>query len=132
MKSFVVNLNSFDSEISRKYSDVMLPIATNYEIDGSFVNNFSNWQSFRSSVPLFGKSKKSWKVIKTLAKYLKLEGFKYSNLDDLQNEIGSLIKHQPCSNVKFKMFLSDSICEDKQLKEKKLYINVLDNIYNSD
>jgi NADH-quinone oxidoreductase subunit G len=132
MKSCVINLNSFDSEISRQYSDVMLPIATNYEIDGSFVNNFGHWQSFTSSVPLFNKSKKSWKIIKTLAKYLKIEGFKYSNLEELQSEISILVEKHSCKETKFNMFLSNDVYTNNQSKEKKSYINILDNIYNSD
>jgi len=57
-ESCVINLTSFDSNDARSFSDIMLPIATNYEIDGSFVNCFGVWQYFKSSVPSFESSKK--------------------------------------------------------------------------
>ena len=108
----------------------MLPIGTNYEIDGSFVNCFGIWQDFKSSVPLFENSKKSWKVIKTLANYLDLKGFKYSKIEELQKDINVLIEKHLYSNVKFKIFLPNII--NNSLKSKKSYINILQNIYHSD
>jgi NADH-quinone oxidoreductase subunit G len=129
-KSCVINLTSFDSHDARIFSDIMLPIATNYEIDGSFVNCFGVWQYFKSSVPLFENSKKSWKVIKTLANYLKLEGFKYSKIEDLQKDINVLIEKHSYKETKFKIFLPNTI--NNKSKNNNSYINILQNIYHSD
>jgi len=129
-KSFVINLSCFDSEKAREFSDIMLPIATNYEIDGSFVNCSGVWQSFKSSVPLLSKSKKSWKVLKTLANYLELDGFRYSKIEDLQNDIEIQINKIAFADSNFKTFLPNLL--SKSNNNKNLYLNLVNNIYNSD
>jgi len=128
--SFVINLSSFDSEKARTSSDILLPIATNYEIDGSFINCFGLWQKFKSSVPLLGKSKKGWKVIKTIGNYLGLEGFKYNKMEDVNKDIDTLIEKTRYQNSKFKLFLPN--ISKNEPKEKNFYLNIINNIYNSD
>jgi NADH-quinone oxidoreductase subunit G len=130
LQSFVVNISAFDSEEARQFSDIMLPVATNYEIDGSFINCLGMWQEFRSSVPLLEKSKKSWKVIKTLANYLDLEGFKYSKIEDVQNDIKALVDRVHFSDSKFKTFLPT--ITNSKTNTNGLYVNIIHNIYNSD
>merc|ERR1712146_3439 len=105
-KSFVINLTSFDSQEARDLSEIILPIATNYEIDGSFVNCFGIWQNFKSSVPLLEKSKKGWKEIKVL------------------------IQKKDCKETKFKVFLPGKIKQER--KDNIFYFNLINNIYNSD
>jgi NADH-quinone oxidoreductase subunit G len=115
--SLVINLSSFDSKTARQFSDIMLPIATNYEIDGSFINCFGLWQYFKSSISLLEKSKKSWKVLKTLGNYLKLDGFKYSKIEDVQKDLNILIDKTKSEKVNFKMFLPNAVSNGS--KEKK-------------
>ena len=129
-ESLVINMTSFDSKSSRIFSDVMLPIATNYEIEGSFFNCFGKQQFFNSSIPLLEKSKKSWKVIKTLANFLKIENFKYSKIDNVQEEIDELVDENKFNSVKFKTFLPNEI--KRQASGKQVNINIINNIYNSD
>ena len=128
--SFVINLSSFDSEKARTLSDILLPIATNYEIDGTFVNCFGLWQKFKSSIPLLGKSKKGWKVIKTIGNYLGLAGFKYNKIEDVNKDIDTLIEKNGYKNSKFKLFLPN--VSKNEPKERNFYLNVINNIYNSD
>merc|ERR1712039_1086033 len=125
-KSFVINLCSFDSKKSREFSDIMLPITTNYETDGSFVNCFGLWQYFKSSVPLLEKSKKGWKVLKTLGNYLNLEGFKYSKIEDVQKDINLLINKTDLKETKFKSFLPN--LKESKSKNKNYFINIMENI----
>merc|ERR1711976_539771 len=117
--SFVINLSSFDSEKARALSDILLPIATNYEIDGTFVNCFGLWQKFKSSIPLLGKSKKGWKVIKTIGNYLGLEGFKYNKIEDVNKDIDTLIEKTVYKNSNFKLFLPNI---SKNESKKKIFI----------
>jgi NADH-quinone oxidoreductase subunit G len=129
-ESFVISLSSFNSNESRNLCDILLPISTNYEIDGSFVNCFGLWQYFKSSVSLLEKSKKGWKVLKTLGNYLNLEGFKYSKIEDVQKDINVLIDKHDYKNTKFKFSLSNKI--SNKAGNKTFFIDIVDNIYNSD
>jgi NADH-quinone oxidoreductase subunit G len=123
--SNVINISSFDSKLARELSNVMLPISTNYEIQGSFFNCEGILQSFKSPLLQLKKAKYGWKVLRTFANYLKMDGFKYSKIDDINNEINSLIKHDKEDN-KFKMHFPHS------LKQDDVNINIINNIYNTD
>merc|ERR1712039_1117517 len=129
-KSFVISLSSFNSNESRNLCDILLPISTNYEIDGSFVNCFGLWQYFKSSVPLLEKPKKGWKVLKTLGNYLNLEGFKYSKIEDVQKDMNILINKTDLKETKFKSFLPN--LKESKSKNKNYFINIMENIYHSD
>jgi NADH-quinone oxidoreductase subunit G len=130
--SCVINLTSFDSKEARSFSDVMLPISTNYETEGSFINCLGVSQSFKSSIPLVGKSKKGWKVLKTIGNYIKLEGFRYNNIKELQENISELITNKDLSDSKFKLdeFIPNKLESEKT--GKNINTSILDNIYHSD
>jgi len=54
-----------------------------------------------------------------------MDGFKYSKIDDINNEINDLINHDKEDN-KFKMHFPHS------LKQDDVNINIINNIYNTD
>merc|ERR1712146_335384 len=76
------------------------------------------------------KIKKGWKVIKTLANYLEINGFRYPKIEDVQKEIDVLIQKKDCKETKFKVFLPGKIKQER--KDNIFYFNLINNIYNSD
>jgi NADH-quinone oxidoreductase subunit G len=73
--SNVINITSFDSPSAREFSDVMLPISTNYEIQGSFFNCEGKLQSFKSSVLQLKKAKHGLESVTNFSKLFKNRRF---------------------------------------------------------
>ena len=85
----VINFTAFDSELQREYADVMLPLATFAETAGTFVNATGLKQSFRPASKPVGEAKPGWKVIRVLANLLDIEGFEYTNSNQVYAEVES-------------------------------------------
>eukprot|EP01059_Diplonema_ambulator_P010858 TRINITY_DN20884_c0_g1_i1.p1 TRINITY_DN20884_c0_g1~~TRINITY_DN20884_c0_g1_i1.p1 ORF type:complete len:817 (+),score=-131.44 TRINITY_DN20884_c0_g1_i1:570-3020(+) len=65
---FTVCFTSFVSEKMYEYADVILPIATFSETEGSFVNIEGKYQNFQAVAPLPGKAQAGWKALRALAR----------------------------------------------------------------
>ena len=100
---FVVNLTAFDSESQRSYADVMLPIATFTETAGTFVNANATKQSFKMTVEPKGDAKAAWKVLRVLGNMFNIDGFDYTNSNEVLSEI--------LDNSVSKINLVDLACE---------------------
>ncbi|WP_321324081.1 NADH-quinone oxidoreductase subunit NuoG [Thiomicrorhabdus sp.] len=100
---FVVNLTAFDSENQRSYADVMLPIATFTETAGTFVNANATKQSFKMTVEPKGDAKAAWKVLRVLGNMFNIDGFDYTNSNEVLSEI--------LDNSVSKINLVDLACE---------------------
>jgi len=124
----VINVTSFDSKISREFSDVMLPISTNYETQGSFLNCEGTLQSFKSSVLQIKKAKHGWKVLRTLANYLKIVDCKYNKIEDITQEIQNFTSNKEEENT-FKMHFHHNL---KHEINSKITVHIINNIYNTD
>ena len=69
---FVVVFSPFNNEQIQQYADVILPIATFAETDGTFVNTVGHWQSISKAVSAPGEARPAWKVLRVLANKLGL------------------------------------------------------------
>ena len=84
---FLLSLNPWTSPWVLRHADVVLPIATYLETDGSFVNAQMDWQSFAAAAPGPGLSRPGWKVLRALAGRLGLEGFGQDGADQVLAEV---------------------------------------------
>ena len=67
---FVVAFSAFRGESLPALADVILPIGTFFETDGTFVNGAGQWQSFSAAARLPGEARPGWKVLRVLAERL--------------------------------------------------------------
>jgi len=88
--AFVVVMNSFEDESVLSFANVILPIASFYETSGTHINVDNIAQSYGASVKSAGESKPGWKVIKVLADLLNLEGFDFTDSQQIADEALSL------------------------------------------
>lgn len=72
-----------------KYADIILPITTHFEEDGSFVNIAGQTQHFKAVIQPYEDSKPLWKVLRVLANLLNLEGFDYQTVDEVYQEFAT-------------------------------------------
>ncbi|MCF6768087.1 NADH-quinone oxidoreductase subunit NuoG [Thiotrichales bacterium 19S11-10] len=84
---YVINLSSYQSESMLAYSDVILPISSYCESDGSYMNIERHLQSFEAVKSPLALSKPAWKVLRVLANFLDITGFEYQSANEIQNEI---------------------------------------------
>jgi NADH-quinone oxidoreductase subunit G len=86
----IVYMNAYDNEEARKYADVLLPIATHFETEGSYYNIAGKSQHFNISIPPLYESKPLWKVLRVLGNLLSLEGFDYNTINEVFTEFNAL------------------------------------------
>lgn len=84
---FVVNLSAYASSTMKEYADVILPIAVFAETSGTYVNAEGRWQSFNGACQPLGEARPAWKVLRVLANQLGLDGFDYTDSQQILNEI---------------------------------------------
>ncbi|UTW42510.1 NADH-quinone oxidoreductase subunit G [bacterium SCSIO 12844] len=84
---YVISLSSYMNDTISSYADVVLPIATYAETDGSLVNLMGQKQSFKACVLPKDEVKPAWKVLRVLANFLNLDGFEYQSTSDVIAEI---------------------------------------------
>jgi NADH-quinone oxidoreductase subunit G len=89
---FVVSFNAFASESMKGYCDVLLPIHTYFETEGTFVNATGEWQTFEAACKGPGQSKSLWKVIRVLANLIEVKGFDFESLDQVRTELRRVIE----------------------------------------
>jgi len=85
----VINLTAFETEVMRRYSDILLPITTYFETAGTFVNAHGQWQSFKVSAEAPGDAKPAWKILRVLGNMLDVDGFDYVHADQVREEAQS-------------------------------------------
>jgi len=70
-----------------EYADVLLPLATFTETDGSFINAEGRRQSFAAAVAPLGEARPGWKILRVLGNRLGLAGFEQTTIDDVRAEL---------------------------------------------
>ena len=88
---FVVVCGAFASENTKRYADVLLPIATFAETSGTFVNAEGRWQSFKGVGQLPGEARPAWRVLRVLGNLFALDDFDYMSTEQVREEIKSCI-----------------------------------------
>jgi NADH-quinone oxidoreductase subunit G len=87
--SFVVAINSFDSDWLRQYANVILPMACFAETSGTFIGIDERPQQFAGAVAPRGDSRPGWKILRVLGNVSQLKGFDYISSQDVVDEIDS-------------------------------------------
>jgi len=100
----VVSLNSHISESIKSYADIILPIATHYETNGSFIDICGDRKSFNAIVKPYAQSMELWRVIKVTGDIIGLDGFDYTDVKEIMSEA---LKQNIVSKVDYSSLLLD-------------------------
>lgn len=84
---FVCAMTSYESAFLRSTADVLLPIATFTENEGTFVNIEGKWQSFKPIRTQSAESRFCWKIMRVLGNLAQLSGFQYNTSEDILREL---------------------------------------------
>jgi NADH-quinone oxidoreductase subunit G len=82
----VVALTSFASDELLECADVLLPIGTFAESEGTLVNGEGRWQHFDAAAQCPGDARPAWRVLRVLANHLQLPDCDYQTAEDLRAE----------------------------------------------
>jgi NADH-quinone oxidoreductase subunit G len=88
----VIALSMYRNKVLEKYAHVILPIAPFTETDGTFINAWGTWQSFKSVATAFGQSRPAWKVLRVFGNFLNLDGFGFEDAEAVKDEIKNIIE----------------------------------------
>lgn len=91
---FVVVFTPFNNEQILQYADVILPIATFAETDGTFVNTVGHWQSIGKAVSAPGEARPAWKVLRVLANKLGFGDVQYQTSEQIRDELKQLLAEE--------------------------------------
>ncbi|MFT4581020.1 MAG: NADH-quinone oxidoreductase subunit G [Gammaproteobacteria bacterium] len=88
--AYVIAFSAFANASLEASADVLLPIASYAENEGSYVNVLGEWQVFSPAVRAPGEARPAWKVIRVLGEQLLLPGFEAIKVADVTGDIASL------------------------------------------
>jgi formate dehydrogenase major subunit len=78
----------FVNELARKFAHVLLPAASPFEKEGTFINSERRVQRVRSALPPLGDSKPDWKIVCEVAHAMGFrESFAFNSAEEIWNEI---------------------------------------------
>ena len=84
----VIVQDLFLNETARQFGSVILPAASSFERDGTFMNAERRIQRIRKAIQSVGQSKPDWEIICALAKAMgKGEFFNYNSAEEIWDEI---------------------------------------------
>jgi NADH-quinone oxidoreductase subunit G len=83
----VIAFASFDNAQLRDCADLILPVATFAETDGTYVNIEGRWQSWRAAVLPAGEARPGWKILRMLGSLAQQPGFEFFAIEDVRTEL---------------------------------------------
>jgi formate dehydrogenase major subunit len=87
----VIVQDMFMNETARQFTSVVLPAASSFEKDGTFMNAERRIQRIRKAIEPAGQSKPDWEIICAVAKAMgKGERFSYGSVEEIWDEIRSV------------------------------------------
>lgn len=89
---FVVMLTPYVTEQMRHYADVILPITTFAETDGTYVNMEGRWQTVTASISAPGNARPVWRVLRVLANKFGFEDISYQSSRQIRDEVKALFE----------------------------------------
>ncbi|MEM9384586.1 MAG: NADH-quinone oxidoreductase subunit NuoG [Pseudomonadota bacterium] len=95
----VVALSAFRSAELDDVADVILPVGTFAETDGTYVNASGDWQSVAAAARSLGESRPAWKVLRVLGTMLDLEGFDYTKCSQITDQVRAAVESRSESAV---------------------------------
>ncbi len=113
----VVVFAPFINEQVQQYADVILPISTFAETDGTFVNAVGHWQSVGAAVSAPGEARPAWKVLRVLANKLGFDNIQYQTSEQIRDELKQQFKNE----IDFSSELKDLNHVNLASTENKLY-----------
>ena len=100
---FVVIFSPYVSEQMQDYADVILPIATFAETDGTYVNAEGRWQSVTKAIPAPQEVRPAWRILRVIANKLGIEDVNYQSSQQIRDEVKALFGQ----GVEFESNLND-------------------------
>lgn len=88
---FVVALSPFKAKSLLEHANMLLPIATFAEIQGSFINMAACWQTFLPAMPPVGEARSACELLQTLGHLLKLPDFSHSDHAFIREQLEPLL-----------------------------------------
>jgi formate dehydrogenase major subunit len=84
----VIVQDLFVNELARKFANVLLPAASPFEKDGTFMNSERRVQRVRSALPPMGESKPDWKIVCDVAHAMGFgDSFAFNSAEEIWNEV---------------------------------------------
>jgi formate dehydrogenase major subunit len=81
----------FVNELARKFAHVLLPAASPFEKDATFMNSERRVQRVRSALPPLGESKPDWKIVCEMAQAMGFrDSFDFYSAEQIWNEVREL------------------------------------------
>jgi NADH-quinone oxidoreductase subunit G len=84
---FVLALSPFMGESLERHADIVLPMGTFAETDGTFVNAAGDWQSFKAAADAVGESRPGWKILRVLGNLLGMPDCDYESAQEICAEL---------------------------------------------
>ena len=94
----VVCFSPFVTESLLDQADVLLPIATYAETDGTFVNAAGVWQSFNAAVDCVGDAKPGWRLLRALGNAIEMADCEYQSAGDIREALKVKLEGLKSSN----------------------------------
>jgi NADH-quinone oxidoreductase subunit G len=94
----VVALTSFAGEELLDCCNIVLPIASFAETDGTYINAEGRWQSFTAAADCFGDSRPAWRVLRVLGSTLGAEGCDYQSIEEIRSEVQAAVGDPPAGD----------------------------------
>lgn len=66
----VVSFTSFADKFTKDTSDIIIPVSTHYETQGSFIDMFGNVRKFDKAVKPYAENKELWRILRVLGNLL--------------------------------------------------------------
>ena len=83
LADFVVVLTPYVNDQIKSYADVVLPIASFAETDGSYVNLEGQRQSFEAAIPAYAQSLPAWKIYRVMGQQLGMDWYTYETVPEV-------------------------------------------------
>ncbi len=84
----VIVQDLFLNETAREFAHVLLPAASSFERDGTFMNAERRIQMVRQAIDPVGNSKPDWEIIQLVAQKMGVsEGFSFGSADEIWEEV---------------------------------------------
>ncbi|PCI36299.1 MAG: NADH-quinone oxidoreductase subunit G [Thiotrichales bacterium] len=93
--SCVVAITAFKSTHMLRYANVILPAATSFETNGSFINITGKLQSFIGVNSTISNVREAWKILRVLGNLLEIQGFDYSNVKEVLQDFDNMEIKKP-------------------------------------
>ena len=91
---FVVIFSPYVTEQMQEYADIILPITTFAETDGTYVNAEGRWQTVSKSISAPNETRPAWRILRVMANKLGLEKIKYQTCQEIIDELKSQLDQQ--------------------------------------